>query len=147
MRRSIPGIAAVLLGGTLLASPALAEEMPRQAPPEGAEVDIIAPQDDASVSGPLTVRMGLEGMGVAPAGMEAPNTGHHHLLIDTPLAEVDLSAPLPSSDQTRHFGGGQTQTTLELPAGEHTLQLLFMDHRHLSFDPPVVSDPITITVE
>ncbi|MDN3557413.1 DUF4399 domain-containing protein [Halomonas maura] len=147
MRRSLSGIAAVLLGSALLASPALAEEMQRQAPPEDAKVDIIAPQDGATVSGPLTVRMGLKGMGVAPAGMEAPNTGHHHLLIDTPLADVDLSAPLPSTEQTRHFGGGQTQATLELPPGEHTLQLLFMDHRHLSFDPPVISAPITITVE
>lgn len=147
MRRSIPGIAAVLLGSALLASPALADEMQRQAPPEDAEVYLIAPQDGASVSGPVTVRMGLKGMGVAPAGMEAPKTGHHHLLIDKPLADVDLSAPLPSTDQTRHFGGGQTEATLDLPAGEHTLQLLFMDHRHLSFDPPVVSDPITITVE
>ena len=111
MRRSLSGIAAWLLGSALLASPALAEEMQRQAPPEDAEVYLIAPEDGVTVSGPLTVRMGLKGMGVAPAGMEAPKTGHHHLLIDKPLAEVDLAAPLPSTDQTRHFGGGQTIAT------------------------------------
>lgn len=140
------GIPGLLVGSVLLASSALAQMAP-QAPPEDAAVYFISPQDGATLSGPVTVRMGLEGMGVAPAGVEREATGHHHLLIDTPLAEVDLDAPLPATEQTRHFGGGQTQATLTLPPGEHTLQLLFMDHRHLSFDPPVVSEAITIRVE
>lgn len=115
--------------------------------PEGAEVYFISPEDGTTVSGPVTVRMGLAGMGVAPAGTRVDNTGHHHLLIDTPLDEVDLSAPLPATDETRHFGGGQTQTTLELPPGEHTLQLLLLDYRHLSFEPTVASEPVTVHVE
>jgi hypothetical protein len=86
-------------------------------------------------------------MGVAPAGIEGDGTGHHHLLVNTQLDEVDLDQPLPANDEMRHFGGGQTETTLELEPGEHTLQLLFMDANHVSFDPPVTSGPITITVE
>ncbi|GEK72838.1 MULTISPECIES: DUF4399 domain-containing protein [Halomonas] len=131
---------------TALPAVALAQMEPVAAPSD-AEVYFISPEDGATVSGPVTVRMGLEGMGVAPAGTEAEATGHHHLLIDTPLEEVDLSQPLPSTEQTRHFGGGQTQVTLELPPGEHTLQLLFLDYRHLSFEPTVASEPITVHVE
>ncbi|WP_046078270.1 DUF4399 domain-containing protein [Halomonas sp. HG01] len=130
------------------ALPAVAlAQMEPVAAPSDAEVYFISPEDGATVSGPVTVRMGLEGMGVAPAGTEAEATGHHHLLIDTPLEEVDLSQPLPSTEQTRHFGGGQTQVTLELPPGDHTLQLLFLDYRHLSFEPTVASEPITVHVE
>ena len=129
-----------------LPAAALAQMEPIAAPSD-AEVYFITPEDGATVEGPVTVRMGLEGMGVAPAGNEVENTGHHHLLIDTPLDEVDLTAPMPATEQTRHFGGGQTQTTLELSSGEHTLQLLFLDYRHLSFEPVVASEPITIHVE
>ncbi len=136
----------VSLAAVALPAVVQAQMEPTPAPSE-AEVYFITPEDGATVGGPVTVRMGLAGMGVAPAGTEAENTGHHHLLIDTPLDEVDLSAPLPATDATRHFGGGQTQATLELPPGEHTLQLLFLDYRHLSFTPTVASEPITITVE
>lgn len=114
--------------------------------PENARVYIIAPVDGAVVRSPVTVLFGLEGMGVAPAGIDVPDTGHHHLLINLPLGEVDLDAPLPADDQHRHFGGGQTQTTLELPPGEHTLQLLLADHQHVAHEPPLASVPITITV-
>lgn len=135
--------------GSALVLPALtqAAELERLSAPEGASVYMISPEDGAVVSSPVTVRMGLEGMGVAPAGVEAEATGHHHLLIDTPLDEVDLSAPLPATDNMVHFGGGQTETSIELEPGEHQLQLLFNDYRHVSFDPPLASDVITITVE
>ncbi|ACL71379.1 conserved hypothetical protein [Thioalkalivibrio sulfidiphilus HL-EbGr7] len=122
-------------------------ELKRVAPPEGASVYLISPADGETIRGPVTVRMGLRGMGVAPAGIDHPNTGHHHLLVNMPLEQVDLSASLPFSDQTRHFGGGQTEARLELQPGTYTLQLLFMDYRHVSFDPPVVSEVVTITVE
>ncbi|TDN97307.1 MULTISPECIES: DUF4399 domain-containing protein [Halomonas] len=135
-----------LVGGVLLAGPALAQ-MERAPAPEGAEVYFISPQDGATVENPVTVRMGLKGMGVAPAGTQSDGTGHHHLLIDTPLDEVNLDQPLPADEGKRHFGGGQTETTLELEPGEHSLQLLFMDGRHVSFDPPVTSELITITVQ
>ncbi|SEL13640.1 DUF4399 domain-containing protein [Halomonas daqiaonensis] len=135
-----------LAGSMLVAAPALAQ-MERTSAPEGSEVYFISPEDGATVESPFTVRMGLKGMGVAPAGTQAEGTGHHHLLVDTPLDEVDLDQPLPANDAMRHFGGGQTETSLELESGEHSLQLLFMDANHVSFDPPVTSDAITITVE
>lgn len=113
--------------------------------PEGAEVYIISPADGDTVSSPFTVRFGLKGMGVAPAGTDAANTGHHHLLID--VEELpDLSLPIPSDEHHRHFGGGQTEVTLELPPGQHTLQLIFGDRSHVPFDPPLISKRIMVTV-
>ncbi|MBV6657718.1 MAG: DUF4399 domain-containing protein [Devosiaceae bacterium] len=117
------------------------------AAPEGAEVYFINPPDMASLSNPVTIQFGLRGMGVAPAGVEQDNTGHHHLLINMPLDQVDLEASIPADDNHRHFGGGQTEVTLDLPAGTHTLQLLLGDHNHIPHLPPVVSDVITVTVE
>jgi len=110
-----------------------------------AEVYFISPQDGDTVSGVFDVRFGLSGMGVAPAGVEVDNTGHHHLLIDVDtLPPMDV--PLPSSDQVRHFGGGQTETTLKLAPGKHTLQLLLGNYSHVPHNPPVMSEKITITV-
>lgn len=85
-------------------------------------------------------------MGIAPAGIAVPGTGHHHLLIDTEELP-DLTAPLGSSEQLKHFGQGQTEAELALPAGEHTLQLIFGDHLHIPHAPPVMSEKITITIE
>ena len=93
---------------------------------------------------PVKVVFGLSGMGVAPAGMDEINTGHHHLLVDTALP--DFNTPIPSDDRYRHFGGGQTEVVIELAPGEHTLQLLFADYTHSPHIPPVVSEQITITV-
>jgi len=84
-------------------------------------------------------------MGIAPAGIKIENTGHHHLLIDTD-APADMSQPLPASDKVVHFGKGQTETTLTLPPGKHTLQLLLADQNHIPHNPPVISKKITITV-
>jgi hypothetical protein len=119
----------------------------RVAPAPDAEVYIIAPQNGATVHGPVTVRFGLKGMGVAPAGVKFDNSGHHHLLVDTDFSTVKLDAPLPATDKILHFGKGQTETTLTLPPGKHTLELLFADYLHNSFDPPLHSKKITITVE
>jgi len=115
------------------------------AAPEGAKVYFIEPADGAVVSGPVTVRFGLSGMGVAPAGVEKAKTGHHHLLIDTKLE--DYTAPVPADDNHKHFGGGQTETTIELAPGKHTLQLLLGDHNHIPHKSPVKSEVITITVK
>lgn len=104
----------------------------------------IAPQDGASVTSPVTVQFGLSGMGVAPAGVNHPGTGHHHLIIDAPLPPS--GQPVPTDEHHRHFGGGQTETVLELPPGEHTLQLILGDFAHIPHTPPVVSERITITV-
>jgi hypothetical protein len=116
--------------------------------PEGAEVYIISPQNGAEVTSPVHVVFGLRGMGVAPAGTERAKTGHHHLLINHPLPTgEDLQYNLPAEDSLRHFGGGQTETVLELPKGKHTLQLLMGDANHVPHDPPVASAVVTITVK
>jgi hypothetical protein len=134
----------IALGLSLLAAAAVAD---RSAAPAGAEVYFITPQNGAKVHGPVTVKFGLKGMGVAPAGIKFDNTGHHHLLVDTDLADINLDASLPASDKILHFGKGQTETVLTLPAGKHTLELLFADSLHQSFDPALHSKKITITVE
>lgn len=129
----------------LTTAPALAGETPA---PAGAEVYFIVPQDGATVTSPVTVKFGLKGMGVAPAGVEKDNTGHHHLLIDIDAPSGDaLDAPLPADDNHKHFGGGQTETTVELAPGSHTLQLLLGDWSHIPHNPPVLSQKITITVQ
>ena len=128
---------------TLLASPLAQAASPS---PDGASVYIISPADGETVKSPFKVLFGLSGMGVAPAGIEKANTGHHHLLIDLDEAPP-MTKPLPSDMNRKHFGGGQTEVTLELAPGTHTLQLLLGDHLHIPHDPPVMSQKITITVE
>jgi len=122
---------------------AFAERTPS---PAGAEVYIVSPKDDAKVKGPVTVVFGLKGMGIAPAGIKFDNTGHHHLLIDAD-APADLAQPLPANEHNVHFGKGQTETTVTLPPGKHTLQLVFADYLHTPHDPALVSKKITVTVE
>ena len=131
------------LAATLLAAPAFAERIPA---PEGAKAYIIAPSDGSSVSNPVAIRFGLKGMGVAPAGVEKEKTGHHHLLIDVEPSSIDMENSLPADDNHRHFGGGQTEVTLDLPAGTHKLILLLGDRNHVPHDPPIISAPITIKV-
>lgn len=111
---------------------------------EGATLYFISPKDGDAVSNPITVRFGLKNMGVAPAGIQYENTGHHHLLINTALPSLDL--PIINDEKHRHYGLGQTETTLELPPGAHTLQLLLGDFAHRPHAPPVASKRITITV-
>jgi len=113
--------------------------------PEGAHVYFIAPQDGQTVSNPVLIQFGLKGMGVAPAGINAPNTGHHHLLVNTPLPAA--GQPIPTDEKHLHFGLGQTETTLVLPTGQHELQILLGDHAHIPHQPMIASDPITIIVE
>ncbi|HZS20009.1 MAG TPA: DUF4399 domain-containing protein [Pseudonocardiaceae bacterium] len=113
--------------------------------PAGAEVYFISPKDGATVTSPFLVQFGLKGMGVAPAGVRFENTGHHHLLIDSD-PPTDLSVPLTANDQLIHFGKGQTQATVTLPPGKHTLQLLMGDADHRAHNPPVFSKQITVTV-
>jgi hypothetical protein len=134
------------LAATALAS-AAALAQTRSPAPAGAEVYFIAPRDGQTIHGPVTIKFGLKGMGVAPASIKFDNTGHHHLLVDTDLSEIKLDAPLPATDKIVHFGKGQTETTLTLPPGKHTLELLFADYLHISFDPPLHSKKITITVD
>jgi hypothetical protein len=134
-------VIAVLLAA--VGSFAAAQE--RTPSPSGAEAYIISPKNGATVHNPVRVQFGLKGMGIAPAGVKFDNTGHHHLLIDTD-APTDLSAALPATDKIVHFGKGQTETTLTLPPGKHTLQLLLGDMNHIPHNPAVLSKKITITV-
>jgi hypothetical protein len=145
----------LLIAVALAASAVRAEEhgarataaaaIPRTPSPEGAGVYIISPANGASLSGQVTVRFGLRGMGVAPAGVPAPGTGHHHLVLDA--STPSLETVLPTDEHHLHFGKGQTEVTLDLPPGPHTLQLVFADHNHVPHQPPLVSERITITVK
>lgn len=125
---------------------ASAAELPVTPAPAGATAYIISPQDGANVPQTFTIRFGLKGMGVAPAGVAKQNTGHHHLLIDVATLPA-TGQPIPADDQHRHFGGGQTETALTLPPGAHTLQLVMGDANHVPFNPPVVSRRITVHVK
>ena len=144
-RTVISFVSALVLMG-FSAAPLLAEGgLPRSGRPSDAKVYLIVPEDGQRLRSPVVVRFGLSGMGVAPAGVDKARTGHHHLLVDAELPPEGL--PIPKSTQYRHFGGGQTEVALELPPGEHTLQLILGDHLHIPHDPPVVSERITIWVE
>ncbi|MEM9756529.1 MAG: DUF4399 domain-containing protein [Pseudomonadota bacterium] len=144
-------LAAAALCTALAVTPAVAQE--RSASPEGAAVYFINLSDGDTVASPLLIQFGLTGMGIAPAGHERDGSGHHHLLVNRPAYgegpedEEFLELGIVADDNHLHFGGGQTEVSLELPAGTHTLQLLLGDHDHIPHDPPVVSDMITITVE
>jgi Domain of unknown function (DUF4399) len=129
----------------LLAVPAIA--LAQTAAPPNASVYIISPKDGDTVTSPFKVQFGLTGMGVAPAGVEKPNTGHHHLIIDTTLSPDELKAPIASDATHIHFGGGQTETMVTLPPGRHTLQLVLGDWTHIPFNPPINSPVITVTVK
>jgi len=142
-----------LLSACGLVIPAVAEDkVPRIPSPKGAKVMVVLPRDGKTVKGPVRVVFGLKGMGVCPAGLVLPdgkpkeNTGHHHLLVDTEKLPA-MNLPLVASETLLHFGGGQTETVLNLPPGEHTLQLIFADFAHIPHNPPVVSKKITIKVE
>jgi len=134
-----------VLSLSFVAVVASADAPPRSPSPPGAAVYFISPADGAVVSSPFTVRFGLRGMGIAPAGVDFPNTGHHHLLVDTDV--TDWSQPLPVNDHVLHYGKGQTEADVTLPPGKHTLQLVLGNQLHIPHDPPVVSQKITITVK
>ena len=137
MRIILAALALAIISGHAVA-------LERTPAPEGAKVYIVSPEDGATVESPVTVIFGLEGMGVAPAGVDKEGTGHHHLIVDAPLPPADQG--IPSDENYIHFGGGQTQTTVDLDPGEHTLQLLLGDKNHIPHDPPIASQRITIKV-
>jgi hypothetical protein len=126
------------------ATPPAVPAITRKAAPAGAMAYIIEPADGATVTSPVRVAFGLKGAGVAPAGIDVPNTGHHHLLIDTRLTNLDQ--PIPADAQHVHFGLGQTETTVELAPGRHELQLVLGDNLHVPHDPPIASEVVTIEV-
>jgi hypothetical protein len=115
--------------------------------PPNAVVYFINLKDGDRVTSPFKIQFGLSGMGVAPAGVEKPNTGHHHLLIDTTLTPEQFHEAIPADERHLHFGGGQTETMLTLAPGRHTLQLVLGDWSHVPFNPPIVSPVITVDVK
>jgi hypothetical protein len=140
-------VLAVFATGAAFSSAALSQTT-RTPSPSGARVYFISPANGATIKGPVKVVMGLSGMGIAPAGVDIPNTGHHHLMVNAPAdLKIDMSVGLPADAVHRHFGMGQTETVLTLPPGKHTLQLLLADKAHIPHNPPVMSETITITVE
>jgi hypothetical protein len=147
MRTIAPFCGLLLLVLPWLAQPqeAGAPALPRTAAPAGALTYLLSPANGATVASPVTVRFGLRGMGVAPAGVTTPNTGHHHLLIDVATPPPD-DLPIPNDANHRHFGLGQTEAELTLTPGQHTLQLVLGDALHVPHQPPVRSQMITITV-
>ncbi len=133
-----------------LPTAAVAGETPA---PENAKVYFLNLEDGAQVTSPFKVIFGLSGMGIAPAGVEADNTGHHHLLVNRPpLGEGEDGAEefelgLPADENHIHFGKGQTETILDLPPGKHTLQMVLGDWSHVPHDKPVMSEVIEVTVK
>lgn len=119
--------------------------LPRTPSPEGARIYFISPADGDTVTNPVHIVFGIEGMDVAPAGTDAPHAGHHHILIDAEMP--DLGLPIPASDSYVHFGDGRSETELTLETGEHTLQMLLGDHHHIPHDPPVMSEKIMVFVQ
>jgi Domain of unknown function (DUF4399) len=139
MRAGLALFAAFVVAGLTFAS----AETPS---PAGAKVYFINLKNGQDVTSPFLVQFGLSGMGVAPAGTEKPNTGHHHLLIDSALSGDALKLPIPMDETHRHFGNGQTEAMITLPPGKHTMQLVLGDWSHVPHAPPVMSDVITVTV-
>src|SRR5208337_3507280 len=136
-----------LFGVLVFASSAFSQSTTTGGPtpsPPGAKEEFIDLKDGAVIGPKTTGHFGLHGMGVAPAGTQRPNSGHHHLLIDTDQPPLDQ--PIPNDENHLHFGGGQTEVELSLPPGPHTLQLLLGDADHIPHTPPVYSDKIHVTV-
>ena len=144
MKRILLALALTTLTTTAFAADA--PGLPVTKAPAGAEVYIVSPKDGATVGQSVTVVFGLKGMGVAPAGVKKEGTGHHHLLVD--VKELPTAGqPIPKDDTHLHFGNGQTETTLKLAPGTHTLQLELADENHIPFDPAIVSKKITVHVK
>ena len=135
-----------IMTAAVAAAIALAQTPPQTPSPAGAAAYIINLKDGDTVASPFKVQFGLTGMGVAPAGVSAEGTGHHHLIIDTKLSDDEMKRPIPADAQHVHFGRGQTEAMVTLPPGRHTLQLVLGDMSHVPFNPPVMSPVVTVTV-
>jgi hypothetical protein len=146
IERVLVSIVVPLLGLIALSEPAMAQAQTRAptASAPGSAVYFVGLKDGDTIPTKSTIHFGLRGMGVAPAGTDRANSGHHHLIIDAPTPP--LNAEIPNDFQHLHFGGGQTETELTLTPGEHTLQLVFGDQNHVPHNPPLVSDRIKIKV-
>jgi Domain of unknown function (DUF4399) len=137
-------IVLIFIAGLLGMTAADAGETPA---PADAKVFFVDLKNGDTVTSPVLIKFGISGMNLAPAGDQAPNTGHHHLIIDDTIAGDALDAPIPLDEKHLHFGKAQTEATVNLPKGTHTLQLLLGDWTHIPHKPPVMSEKITVTVQ
>jgi hypothetical protein len=136
----------IAIAFALLLSPCLALAGETMSPP-GAKVFFVNLKDGDTVTSPVLIKFGISGMALAPAGEEKPNTGHHHLIIDDKIEGEGLDEPIPADDHHLHYGKAQTEATVTLPKGTHTLQLVLGDWSHIPHAPPVMSERITVTVK
>lgn len=142
----------LIVAATLLAAPMSAasraddDDDDLTPAPEGAKAYIVNLKDGQTLKSPFTVVFGLKGMGIAPAGVDHPKTGHHHIFINTELTEDMIGYPIPADSQHIHFGGGQSEVSLALAPGTYTLRLVLGDQNHIPHKPPVVSKAVTVTV-
>jgi len=137
----------IVLSLAMLVSAATFAAAGETSAPEDAKLYFINLKDGDTVTSPVTIRFGLSGMGIAPAGTQAPNTGHHHLIVDDKIEGEALNEAIPMDEKHLHFGKGQTEAVVTLPKGQHTLQLVLGDWTHIPHKPPVMSEQITVTVE
>ena len=126
--------------GTEAAKP---DEEPMGEVPEGASVHFIEPKDGATVSSPVRIVMGVEGMEIVPAGMRQDRSGHHHLLIDQ--GPIPFGTVIPKDEIHIHYGGAQTEAKVKLTPGKHLLTLQLADWGHRSFGDQL-STSVTVTV-
>lgn len=144
MKHAFAKIARVAVVTALITGAVAMAQMPETASPKNAKVYFVNLKDGDIVTGPVKIVMGLSGMGIAPAGIEFPDTGHHHLIIDAPTPNA--GEPIPADETHVHFGKGQTEVTLTLEPGRHTLQLVLADRNHVPHKPAVVSPVIMVLV-
>ena len=135
----------ILLAAALASASSAVHAQGKPAPKE-ALLYFIWPQNGATIKGGFWCRFGLRNMGITHAGDDYQNSGHHHLLVDV-TEPLDPKEPIPQDKNHLHFGAGQTETRLELPPGKHTLQLVLGDAKHYLFDPPIMSEKITVNVK
>lgn len=143
----------ILLAASLLPAAASAQTIMRKSgptdrtpSPEGARVYFAELKDGDTVEKTFRVKFRVDGMYVRRAGNNVANSGHHHLLIDVKNLPP-LDEPLPQTESVHHFDKSQKQAVITMPPGEHTMQLIFADYRHVPHDPPVMSEVITVIVE
>jgi len=135
----------IALAAVLASIPYAAQAQGKSAPKD-AFLYFIWPENGSVIKGGFWCRFGLRNMGVTHAGDDFPKSGHHHLFVDV-NEPLDVDQPIPQDKNHLHFGAGQTEARLELPPGKHTLQLVLGDAKHYPFNPPLVSEKITITVK
>lgn len=122
-----------------------APKIQKKLAPSNAKVFFLKPSASETISGPVKVEFGVDNIEIVPSGQDTPLSGHHHIIINADLPNMDL--PIPADENYVHFGDGSSKTTLNLEKGEHTLQLILGDYLHIPHDPPIYSEKITIIVE